>query len=107
MVRLLAGALLVLLSPAVPVPLSAQNPTIADQPHREFFSGVITVLADNQITVSRNLPGKTAEARIFLIAKETRVEGKLRLKVRVTVRYTHADDGNHAVHIIVRTVQKK
>jgi hypothetical protein len=97
---------LVLLAPVL-TSLGAQSPTIADQPHREFFSGVITVLADDQITVSKTVLGKNSDVRVFLIAKETRVEGKLRLKARVTVRYTHSNDGNHAVHIIVRTAQKK
>ncbi len=92
----------------LPVPLGAQSPPATDQPpHGEFFSGVITVLANDQITVSRNVPGKNADVRVFLIAKETRVEGKLHLKARVTVRYAHSDDGDHAVHIIVRTAQKK
>jgi hypothetical protein len=51
--------------------------------------------------------GKNSETRTFLITKETRIEGKLRLKARVTVRYTHDDEGNRALHIIVRTTQKK
>ena len=107
MVRLLACALLLLLTPALPVHLGAQSPPATDQPHKEFFSGVITALTDTQITVSKNVLGKSSDVRVFLIAKETRVEGKLHLKARVTVRYTHADDGDHAVHIIVRTAQKK
>ena len=107
MVRLLACALLLLLAPALPVHLGAQSPPATDQPHKEFFSGVITALTDTQITVSKNVLGKSSDVRVFLIAKETRVEGKLHLKARVTVRYTHADDGDHAVHIIVRTAQKK
>jgi hypothetical protein len=91
----------------LPVHLGAQSPPATDQPHKEFFSGVITALTDTQITVSKNVLGKSSDVRVFLIAKETRVEGKLHLKARVTVRYTHADDGDHAVHIIVRTAQKK
>jgi hypothetical protein len=106
-VRLLACALLLLLTPALLIPLGAQSPPATDQPHKEFFSGVITALTDTQITVSKNVLGKSSDVRVFLIAKETRVEGKLHLKARVTVRYTHADDGDHAVHIIVRTAQKK
>jgi hypothetical protein len=89
------------------MPLGAQSPPATDQPRREFFSGVITVLADDQITVSKNVIGKNSDVRVFRIAKETRVEGKLRLKARVTVRYNHSDDGDHAVHIIVRSAQKK
>jgi hypothetical protein len=78
--RFLACAFL-LLAPAL-IPLGAQSPTLADQPHREFFSGVITVLADDQITVSKNVLGKNSDVRVFLISKETRVEGKLRIKAR-------------------------
>lgn len=99
--------MLLFLGPAPPVSVRAQSASTADQPHREFFSGVITVLADGQITVSKTVSGKPSEARVFLIAKETRVEGKLRVKARVTVRYTHDDGGDHAVHIIVRIAQKK
>lgn len=106
MVRLLAVALF-FLSPPLPVSVRAQTASTVDQPHREFFSGVITVLADDQITVSKTVPGKNPDVHVFLIAKETRVEGKLRLKARVTVRYTHDDVGDHAVHIIVRTATQK
>jgi len=105
--RFLACALFLLLNTAFPIPLGAQSPPAKDVPSREFFSGVITVLADDQITVSKSVHGKSSEARVFLIAKETRVEGKLRLKARVTVRYRHSDDGDQALHIIVRTSQKK
>jgi hypothetical protein len=35
------------------------------------------------------------------------VEGKLALKVRVTVRYVPGEDGDRALHIIVRVSQKK
>ena len=39
-----------------------------------------------KISVSRIVSGKT-ESRTFRVTPETKVEGKQRLKVRVTVRY--------------------
>jgi hypothetical protein len=104
--RFLAGALLVLL-PVPSIPLSAQSAAPAERPRSEFFSGVITVVADDKVTVFKTVLGKDSETRVFLITKQTRVEGKLRVKARVTVRYTRASEGDRALHIIVRTSQKK
>jgi hypothetical protein len=105
--RFLAGALLVLLPPVPSIPLWAQSTAPTEKTHSEFFSGVITVMADDKVTVFKTVLGKDSETHVFLITKDTRVEGKLKLKARVTVRYTHADDGDLALHIIVRTSQKK
>jgi hypothetical protein len=87
--------------------MRAQSTAPKEPPRGEFFSGVITALADDKLTVFKTVLGKNAETRTFVISKETRVEGKLRLKVRVTVRYIRDEDGDHALHIIVRTSQKK
>ena len=65
------------------------------------------MLAEDKITVFKTVLGKSSETRTFLITPETRVEGKLRVKVRVTVRYTSEDEGDRALHIIVRSSQKK
>jgi hypothetical protein len=67
----------------------------------------VTTLAGDRITVFKTVLGKSSETRTFLITPETRVEGKLRVKVRVTVRYTREEQGDRAVHIIVRSSQKK
>ncbi len=107
MLRFLAGFLL-LMSPAGPLPARAQNTPPAEQkPKYEYFSGTITALDENKVTVIKTVLGKNSETRTFLISKNTRIEGKLKLKVRVTVRYTRDDAGDHALHIIVRAVQKK
>jgi len=105
--RVLTGTLLLLLSPVAFIPVRAQGAATSEQPHSEFFSGVVTTLSENKITVFKTVLGKSSETRTFLITPETRVEGKLRAKVRVTVRYTRADEGDRALHIIVRTSQKK
>jgi len=106
--RLAACALLVLLSPASSLPARAQDaPPSEQKPKPDYFSGTITALDEEKVTVLKTVLGKNSETRTFLITKETRIEGKLKLKARVTVRYTRADDGNHALHIIVRTPAKK
>jgi hypothetical protein len=102
----LIGTLL-LLSPISSIRLRAQDDGHKEQPHSEFFSGVVTELAADKITVLKSVLGKNSDTRTFLITEETRVEGKLRVKARVTVRYAHEDDSNRALHIIVRTSQKK
>jgi hypothetical protein len=76
-------------------------PPAAEEPEYEFFSGVVEELSNGRITVSRTALGKT-ETRTFTINAETKVEGQLRTKVRVTVRFKKADEGEVAVHIIVR-----
>jgi len=103
----LIGAFLLFLSPVPSVTVKAQAAAPAEQPRTEFFSGVVTALTADQITVFKTVLGKNSETRTFLITPETRIEGKLRLKSTVTVRYTRAEEGDRAVHIIVRTSQKK
>jgi hypothetical protein len=103
----LIGTLLLLLLPVAPVALRAQEAPPAEPSQNEFFSGVVTELSADKITVLKAVAGKNSETRTFLIAAETHVEGKLRVKARVTVRYTHDEDSNRALHIIVRTSQKK
>ena len=46
--------------------------------------------------MSRELSGKT-ENRNFRITRDTKVEGKLKMKVRVTVRYVTDDTGDTAM----------
>ncbi len=77
------------------------------EPNYEFFSGTISQLPSGHIAVSRTVPGKPAENRSFLITGETKIEGKLRLKVRVTVGFKPTPDGDLAVRIIVRPQAKK
>ncbi|HVP45161.1 MAG TPA: hypothetical protein VMT32_01210 [Bryobacteraceae bacterium] len=105
--RVLLGTLLLLLSTASPVSMRAQDNAPAEEPLNEFFSGVVTELSGEKITVVKAVLGKNSETRTFLISANTRVEGKLRVKARVTVRYKRDEDANRALHIIVRTSQKK
>jgi hypothetical protein len=106
-VRTVATCLVLLLVSQVPISLLAQDDGHSDRAQGDFFSGTITVLTDDQVTVLRTVLGKNSETRTFAITKQTRVEGKLRPKVRVTVRFVREEDVDQALHIIVRTIQKK
>lgn len=83
-------------SPSTPAPKQADT----------FFAGSVTELTPQRIAVSRKLSGKT-ENRIFRITPDTKVEGKLKMKVRVTVRYVTDDTGDTAMLIVVRSSQQK
>jgi hypothetical protein len=68
----------------------------------DTFSGSIVELSTSKIAVSRSILGKQPEKRIFLITSDTRIEGKLRLKLKVTVGFVASDDGDVARLIVVR-----
>ena len=70
---------------------------------RPFFSGVVTALAADRLSVSRTILGKADEQRTFVITSSTRVEGKLKVKSRVTVQFAAGEDGDVAVSIVVRS----
>jgi hypothetical protein len=73
----------------------------------QTFSGPIVEVTATQITVSRSILGKPAEKRTFSIKPDTRIEGKLRVRVKVTVGYVTTDDGDVARLVVVRTSQKQ
>jgi hypothetical protein len=66
-----------------------------------FFAGTVAQFTSETIIVGRTVRGK-AESRTFTLTPHTKVEGKLALKVRVTVRYITDDDGDTATLIVVR-----
>ncbi len=68
-----------------------------------MFSGNIVELDKTKLTVRRSVPDKPDEKRTFLIKPETKVEGKLRTRARVTVGYMSNEEGDVAMRIIVRT----
>jgi hypothetical protein len=72
-------------------------------PAADIFSGTVTKLTADAVTVVRRVPGHAAVTREFVRDEQTKVEGKLRERARVTVRYKAGeDDGFVAVYIIVR-----
>jgi hypothetical protein len=72
----------------------------------QTFSGPIVEITATQITVSRSILGKPAEKRTFSIKPDTRIEGKLKVRVKVTVGYVTTDDGDVARLVVVRSSQK-
>jgi hypothetical protein len=72
-------------------------------PAETIFSGTVTDLGSDSVTVLRTALIGQSVKRTFLLDAQTVVEGKLRAKARVTVRYMADEDGQlHALHIIVR-----
>ena len=71
-------------------------------PGDRFFSGTVTESTDDAIAVTRSVLGKRPVVKRFAITPETQIEGEVRLRARVTVRYVTGEQGDRAVHIIVR-----
>jgi hypothetical protein len=94
--------LLGLLHPvAVRAQESEQNKTA---PAGDIFSGTVTMLQPDSLTVVRRVTGQPAVTRTFVLDSKTRIEGRLKARARVTVRFVAgADEGLFtAVYIIVR-----
>ena len=106
-VQSVATGLVFLLLSMYAATLQGQETPSAEQERGDFFSGTITALTDSKITVNRTVLGKSSETRAFAITPATKVEGKLRVKLRVTVKFATEEDVDTAVHIIVRVTQKK
>lgn len=75
------------------------------EPAPEFVSGTVVELPPGKIVVNRAVLGKPAENRTFLIDGQTKIEGRLRQRARVTVGFRASDEGDVAVRIIVRGSQ--
>ena len=74
-----------------------------DLPPSDFFSGTVVALSPDQITVRRRALISNAATSAFFMDSETRVEGKLRVKANVTIRYRTDPEGYaKALRIIVR-----
>ncbi len=109
MKRVLAYSLVVVWGLGFPAltPLRSQEPE-TPAPKKApasalIFSGTVTKLTDDSVTVVRKVLGHDAVTRVFTRDANTKVEGTLRESARVTVRYKSAEDGGFsAVYIIVR-----
>ena len=72
----------------------------------EFFSGTVTEFNATRVTVLREVIDRDPEERTFVINAETKIEGTLKGKVRVTVGYAAEEEVHVAVRIIVRSDSK-
>lgn len=82
--------------------LSKPDNSKAEPKYDDTFAGSIIELTATKITVSRSILGKPAEKHAFVINSDTRVEGKLRLKLKVTVGFVTTGEGDIARLIVVR-----
>ena len=76
-------------------------------PAEQYFSGTVVTYTGEKVTVARTVLGRNSSSRYFTITGDTQVEGKLKVKVRVTVQYVTKDEVDYAVHIIVRNQTPK
>ena len=90
-----------------PAPQPAQEQPPAEQPLDQYFSGTVVSYLPEKVTVARTVLGRNSLSRFFTITPETRIEGRLRVKVRVTVQYITKDEIDYAIHIIVRNPPAK
>lgn len=77
--------------------------THAALPANDIFSGNVTAAGNGALTVLRKVPARADETRTFVLDAQTRVEGRLRVNARVSVRF-RADSGGalHALRVVVR-----
>jgi hypothetical protein len=81
----------------------AQPPGSKSTSEGDIFSGTVTASAPDKITVVRKAPARADESREFAVDKDTKIEGRLRVNARVSVRFKADEDGVfHALRIIVR-----
>ncbi len=94
---------------ASPAGAALQEDPPGAQPQENYFTGVIAAISKEKITIDRTILGQPSGTRTFLITSETKIEGRPRVKSRVTVRFAPAEEGEveKAIHIIVRTAGKK
>ncbi len=104
---LVVGALLTMSWAQEPAKTESPKDDSKSEPkYDETFSGPIVEVSATRITVSRSILGKPAEKRTFWIKPDTRIEGRLRVRAKVTVGFVKSDDGDVARLVVVRTAQK-
>ncbi len=79
-----------------------QDGTKAEPQYDDTFSGPIVELTASKIVISRSILGKPPEKRTFVIKVDTRIEGKLRVRAKVTVGFITNSEGDVARLIVVR-----
>jgi hypothetical protein len=87
--------------------LSKKDEPKSEPSYDDTFSGPVVELSATKITVSRSILGRPAEKHTFLIKSDTRIEGRLRVRAKVTVGFVTKDDGDVARLIVVRTTAQR
>ena len=103
LVLLLFSAAVAPVFPQTGVVQAGSTPAAKDQ----FLTGLVTAIDDESLTVSRAATGKNSATKTFVVNETTRFEGgKPQVRARVTVRYVTTEDGDVAVHVILRRSPK-
>jgi hypothetical protein len=102
--RLVCGLLVAIGAVTAPAASQTANPPARKStPAATYFSGTVTDIKADSITVVRKLPAKDPVTRTFQLDSKTTIEGAMHDRARVTVRYGNQEDGSlRAIHIIVR-----
>ena len=94
--------------PTEPKPSEPKHEDQKSEPqYEDTFSGPIVEFSSEKVVVSRSILGQPPEHRTFLIKPETKIEGKLRVKGKVTVGFVTSEGVEIARLIVVRTQPKK
>lgn len=103
-----SGLLLAFLASSAPTPSFPQNPPASETRVRDrYFSGKVMAIDETTLTVNRKVLGRNSATRTFQVSPETRFEGgRPKVRDQVTVRYVTGDDGDRAVHVILRRSPK-
>jgi hypothetical protein len=105
--RSISGVFLGVLLAGAPLMRAQEEPPGKTQAtYEDTFAGPIVELSVSKVTVSRNVLGKT-EKRTFLIKADTRIEGKLKVKEKVTVGFVTTDEGDIARLIVAHPNDRK
>lgn len=68
-----------------------------------FFSGNVVSFDAQKVTVTRRTLTLSWVTKTFLLDSDTKIEGTLKPKARVTVKFEKTEEGDRAIHIIVRS----
>ena len=105
--RFVKTVFLALLFAYIPAIRAQEEPPGKSEPtYEDTFACPIVEVSATKVTVSRTVLGKT-EKRAFLIKPDTRIEGKLKMKVKVTVGFVTTDEGDVARLIVAHPTMQK
>ena len=104
----LTGIVWTFLAAGAATPSFPQKPqTAAAKAKDQFFTGIVMEIDETTLTVNRMILGKNSTTKKFLLASDTQFEGgRPKIRSQVTVRYISTDEGDRAVHIILRRTPK-
>ena len=71
-----------------------------------FFAGTVRESSAEMVIGGQDRARANAESRTFRLTPDTKIEGTLESKVRVTVRYVTDDDGDTATLIVVHALAR-